>query len=361
MDRRSFQRTMFLTAVGAPFAGAWWDRLGAIAEAPGDAVPALPGGAEPARRTVIEYELPPAEQTHEVIRVPGSAVVLVSQMSSSTLVKLQLDQNERVTGVKGFPLGPPEALLHGLAVSDRYPGMIWATHEGQDRLLLVDPGGSRLDTPPKIIRTIDVPAGGKGPHYVGEYGDFLWVTLKGSDQVLAISHRRPQDHRFYEAASHPIFIARHPDTGEFFASLDESSEILRIDADAGTTSRIRIPPERGATPVGLVAGPAGVWVVLLGTKDRGTGTFGRIDRNGEITWFRLTSPLGRDAGLLHLAFAPQVAGQPPTAWLLSSSIISSNTFDAIIRVTFDDAYTRLTSEELVALPTQLCKAHRLLR
>lgn len=74
----------------------------------------------------------------------------------------------------------------------------------------------------------------------------------------------------------------------------------------------------------------------------------------------MTSPEGRNAGLLHLAFAPKVAGKLPSAWLLGSSIISPNALDAIIRVTFDDDYTQVKSEEVAALPTQLCKAHRLL-
>ncbi|MGH3963926.1 MAG: hypothetical protein ACRDRY_11825 [Pseudonocardiaceae bacterium] len=43
-----------------------------------------------------------------------------------------------------------------------------------------------------------------------------------------------------------------------------------------------------------------------------------------------------------------------------SSIISANVPDVIIRVTFDDGYTRILGEEVAALPTQHCKAHRLL-
>jgi streptogramin lyase len=353
MDRRGFQRTLLLTALTAPLTGAlWgcrWDR------------PTTPGSAAPCHRTITEYELPPAEQTHEIIKMPGRPLVLVSQMSNSTLVKLWLEQGtEQVTGVRAFPLGPPSAMLHGLAVSSRYPEKIWATHEAGNRLLLVDPGTDRLETPPKIVRTIDIPGGGKGPHYVGEYGDLLWVSLKSSNQVLAINHENPLRYWLYQAKPQPIFVARHPDTGEFYVSQDQSNEILRINADTKTTSRIEIPTARGTTPVGLVAGPAGLWVALLGTKEQGTGTFGRINNNGEITWFTLSSPEGRHAGLLHVAFDPPGAGQRPSAWLLASSIISPNSLDAIIRVTFDDTYTQLRSEEIAALPTQLCKAHRLL-
>ncbi len=34
--------------------------------------------------------------------------------------------------------------------------------------------------------------------------------------------------------------------------------------------------------------------------------------------------------------------------------------DAIIRVSFDEGYTRILGEEVAVLPTQHCKAHRLL-
>ncbi|MGH3718824.1 MAG: hypothetical protein ACRDRI_08285 [Pseudonocardiaceae bacterium] len=198
----------------------------------------------------------------------------------------------------------------------------------------MDPGADRLDTPPKVVKTIKIPGGGKGPHYVDEYGDLLWVSLKTSDQVLAINHKDPRKYRLYETKPDPIFVARHPGSGEFYVSQDQAGEILRINAKTNKTSRLKIPAARGTTPVGLVAGPAGLWVVLLGTKQGGTGTFGRIDSNGEITWFTLTSPEGRRAGLLHVAFDRPVAGQRPSAWLLSSSIISPNSLDAIIRVTF---------------------------
>lgn len=352
MNRRRFQRKLLLTAVTALVAGALWRQPGAMA---------APVPATPCRRTITEYELPPADQTHEIIKMPGEPLVLVSQMSNSTLVKLRLEkETEQVTDVRAFPLGPPTAMLHGLGASSRYPGMIWATHEAANTLLLVDPGADQLDTPPKIVRTIDIPGGGKGPHYVGEYGDLLWVSLKGSDQVLAINYTDPQQYWLYQAKPHPIFVARHPDTGEFYASQDQASKILRINFDTQATSQIEIPAERGTTPVGLVAGPAGLWVVLLGTKEQGAGTFGRINSNGEITWFTLTSPESRHAGLLHIAFDPPDAGQRPSAWLLGSSIISPNALDAIIRVTFDDTYTQLRSEEVAALPTQLSKAHRLL-
>lgn len=258
------------------------------------------------------------------------------------------------------PLGPSDAMLHGLTPSTHHPGLVWATHEGGNRLLLVDPGTDRLETPPEIVQEIDVPGGGRGPHYVSEYGDLLWVSLKNSNQVLAINHTDPRQYWLYDGQPHPIFVGRHPDTGIFYASQDQASMLLRIDHDTETTTQIEIPARYGTTPVGLAAGPTGLWVVLLGTSEVGTGTFGRIDADGEFTWFQLTSSEVSQAGLLHLAFDPPGVDQPPGVWLLGSSVISPNVQDVIIRVTFDEQYTRILSEAVAVLPTQHCKAHRLL-
>jgi virginiamycin B lyase len=353
MDRRGFHRGLVLTALTPAIAGS--TRAAASISAQDQAAPVVH------HRTITEYVLPAAKQTHELVKLPGAPLVLVSQQAPSQLVKLWLDPTtERVTGVRAFPSGPEDAMLHGLALSTVHPGLVWATHEAGNRLLLVDPGAADLDTPPTIVRTIDVPGGGRGPHYVGEYQELLWVSLKGSDQVLAINHTDPRQYWLYEAEPHPIFVARHPDTGEFYASQDESSMILRIDHRTKSTTQLPIPVEAGSTPVGLVAGPTAVWVTVLGTAEQGSGTFGRIDGHGAFTWLRLTSPQVKRAGLLHIALEAPPARRGPSAWLLGSSIISPNALDVIIRVTFDNPHSRILGEEVAVLPTQLCKAHRVL-
>ncbi|RLV04448.1 hypothetical protein CTZ27_10875 [Streptomyces griseocarneus] len=312
---------------------------------------------------MVEHRLPPAEETHEIVKLPDRPMALVSQMSNSHLVKLALDpETEQVAGVRAFALGAADSMLHGLAVSSRHPGRIWATHEGGNRLLLVDPVADALDAAPRVEREIAVPGGGRGPHYVSEYGDMLWVTLKESDQVLALDHTRPERYRLFQAEAHPIFAAQHPVSGEFYVSQDGASSVLRIDPVSGRTAQMPVPADRGSTPVGLISGAGAAWVVLLGTAQAGTGTFGRIDENGQIAWHRLSAPQGRSAGLLHLAFDPPGAahGREPGLWLLGSSIVSDNAQDLIVRVRFDSSWTRIIGEEYALLPTQRCKAHRLL-
>lgn len=178
--------------------------------------------------------------------------------------------------------------------------------------------------------------------------------------MLAIDHTDPSDHQLYPTEPNPIFVARHPETGVFHVSQDDASLILRIDPATRETAQLPVPLDRGGTPVGLVAGPTGLWVALLGSREGGTGTFGRIDARGETTWFQLTSSEVAGAGLLHIAFDPPGAGRGPGAWLLGSSIICDDVLDVVVRVTFDPDHTRITREEVTVLPTQHCKAHRLL-
>lgn len=344
MDRRAFHRSLLLTTVAAPL------------------VTAGPAHARPARgvprRTVVEYGLPLAEQTHELVKVPGLPLVVVSQMSNSHLVKVRLEPTgEQVVAARAHPLGGADDMLHGLAVSQRHPGLVWATHQAGNRLLLVDPNGPDVDAPPRVVKTIDIPGGGAGPHYVGEYGDQLWVSLKVSNHVLAIDHTDPSRFQLYPAQPNPIFVARHPESGEFYASQDDSSRILRIQPGTHHATQLDVPQDAGRTPVGLVAGPTGLWVALLGTTEHGTGTFGRIDAEGRTTWFALRSSEVADAGLLHIAFDP--SGRP-SAWLLGSTIICDDVLDVVVRVTFDPSYTHVVGEEVTVLPTQHCKAHRLL-
>ena len=74
-------------------------------------------------------------------------------------MKIALDEaTEEIRQTSAFAIDEPGSMLHGLAVSERYPGHIWATLQAADKLLLLDPGAT-VDTPPTIVRTISIPAG----------------------------------------------------------------------------------------------------------------------------------------------------------------------------------------------------------
>jgi hypothetical protein len=104
----------------------------------------------------------------------------------------------------------------------------------------------------------------------------------------------------------------------------------------------------------------GVWFSLAGNAAGGSGSFGRIDSDGKLHFFQLKTPyLGTNAGLLHLADASTVEGGS-ALWLLSTSLLSPNSADALIRVTFDAAVTSITGEEYISMLTQHSWVHRVM-
>ncbi|KAF9149420.1 hypothetical protein BG015_008795 [Linnemannia schmuckeri] len=315
-----------------------------------------------ASRYVIENPLPPAVQTHEVIRVTDTNVILISQMSNSVLLKATVDDRGVITDIGAFQLGQNTSALHGLALSQRYPGKVWVTLQKDNKLVLLDPIVNSTSKSPEVLKEIDVPAPGLGPHYVGEYGDELWSTLQDSSDVLRINYNDPSNYTIYTGLPRPIFIAQHPDNGKFYTGEDNSASIMKIDPATNTTTQLPIPDTAGMTPVGLIAGPPGrgIWFTLLGNSTQGTGTIGNLHADDTITFHKLSSsPLSEKAALLHLAFDPE-ADTNYTLWLLASSIINSSALDMIIKVTFDAEWTKIVSEDIVVTPTQLNKAHRIL-
>jgi len=309
-------------------------------------------------RAVAEYPLPAAWQTHEVAYA-GNNLLVVSQQTDSVLVQVAIDPaTGRPLAAAGHVIGTPRSGLHGLHASRANSGCVWATLQFDDKLLLIQPGDS-VETPPTILREIAVPAPARGPHVVIEDGDDLWTTCKDSSHVVRVNAANPGDVSVYPCSRRPIFVARHPRSGIVYASLDKSSRILAIYPSV-SPSETAIPVEEGATPVGLVTGPdKNVWFVLLGSSSGGTGTFARIDRSDTITWYRLTTGTASSAGLIHLAWSESPDGEP-VLWLLASSTASMMIPNAVVRVTFQDDYRTIATQETLSLPTQMCMAHRVL-
>lgn len=234
----------------------------------------------------------------------------------------------------------------------------------------MDPG-SNLSTEPSIIQTIDVPEPGNGPHSVFEIGNRVWAGLKvASEQTgkyyvfsvdISQSSENSSDPMLYECLRSPVFIQEEPTTKLIYATQDSESSIVRINVESGETEQIPIPPEFGNTPVGMTTayGPLeGVWFSLAGNASGGMGSFGRIDSSGEPTFFQLKEPLlGTNAGLLHIADASTL-DEGPALWLLSTSLLSKQSADALIRVTFDDGVTSIVGEEYISMPTQNSWVHR---
>jgi virginiamycin B lyase len=319
-------------------------------------------------RRLTEYLLPATRETHEFARVPNSNFVLLSQMSDSQLIKIELDPaTEEPIAWQSFPMGKnSQSALHGVWPSTLYPGKVWLTLQGDNKLLLVDPG-QNLSTVPSIIRTIDIPAPGNGPHCVFEIGNRVWAGLKvaspqtGHYYVFSADILNTTDQTLYQCLNSPVFIKEEPTTGLIYATQDTDSSIMRINVTSGETAQLPIPPNIGSTPVGMITayGPMnGVWFSLAGNATGGAGSFGHIGSNGELQFFQLKNPqLGANAGLLHLADASSVAGGP-ALWLLSTSLLSTNSPDALVRVTLDDSVTSIAGEEYISMLTQNAMVHR---
>lgn len=158
---------------------------------------------------------------------------------------------------------------------------------------------------------------------------------------------------------HPIFVARHPQTGEFYASQDQASLILRIDHSTRTSTQLPIPAEHRATRSAYWPGRTG-----LGHPARHLPPI-RAPASSDVSTATVPSPGSTSAP--PRSARPGYSTSPsshsrPTGHRarLGSSIISPNVLDVIIRVTFDDGYPRILGKEVAVLPSQLCKAHRLL-
>lgn len=322
-------------------------------------------------KVVIEYPVPGARETHEMA-VVGSNMLVVTQQSNSTLVKILLSPTTgRPLSCARFLLGDFWAGLHGLSVSQIYPNQVWASLQFKSLLIRIEPGLAMSSTP--IVRqVITLPASVNGPHCVCECGSDLWTGCKDSCHMVRISISDPTDYSVYPCSARPIFMVRHPTSMDMYASLDSSSKIWRLAVSTDQTEELDIPSAYGTTPVGLVAGTDGnVWFTLLGGSSGGTGTFARILPTGEFQWFSLTTPVAANAGLIHLAFdwhehfkrrAEGTTSNIHRLWLLSSTLVADagKSIDAIFSVLIDSKLGRITTQQSIALPTQRCSTHRVL-
>ncbi|KAI0809490.1 hypothetical protein GGR55DRAFT_689624 [Xylaria sp. FL0064] len=282
-------------------------------------------------KSVVEYPLPAAAQTHEILPV-SDHLLLISQQTDGGLIKVSLDNNGQPTGARKYTITNQ-----------------WS--------------GDDINVAPQVINTIPIPSPAFGPHGILENKGNLWVACKDSSHVVRINMNDPSDHQVWPVSRRPIFVAVHPTSGDVFSGLDMSSKIWHYKNDRGSGEEIVIPPEKGSTPVGLVSGPDGnSWVVLLGNATAGTGTFGRINKDASIDWFSMSSTLGKTAPVIHLAFDHQ---DPSRFWLLGSSTACADCADAVYTVKIDEATggtanPRIAIQNTIMMPTQRSWNHRIM-
>jgi len=317
-------------------------------------------------KSVVEYPLPASGQTHEILAVSEN-LLLITQQTDGSFVKVALDNNGQPTGSRKYTATNPWSGLHGLALHSGSGGntsatTVWATVQFDNAVLQIDPNGNDINAQPRVVKIIPIPAPAFGPHGVLEHNGDLWIACKDSSHVVRFNINNPDDHQVWAVSGRPIFVAIHPTSGDVFAGLDTSSKIWHYKNDGGAGEEVAIPPEKGTTPVGTVAGPDGnVWVALLGNSTAGTGTFGRINKDASIDWFTLSTPIGSTAPLIHMAF-----GQDPSKfWLLGSSTVCATCINAVFTVKIEDhssgstAKPRIAVQNTIMLPTQRRWTHRM--
>lgn len=344
----------------------------------------------PPIKTVTEYPLPAAAQTHEIVAA-SDRLLLVTQQTDGGLVKIALDEFGRPKEAKKYTIRSPYGGLHGLHLSKTYTKtvydpntqtditlpLVWATLQFESKILLIDPNTEDVNSEPKCIpeREISLPFPARGPHGIVEDGKDLWITCKDSSHIVRINSGNPSNCTIYPCSRRPIFVAVRPkrtdyiSVSEVYASLDESSKIWHRQGD-GSTHEIDIPTNIGKTPVGLLKGPDGsIWVVLLGDSSSGTGAFGRIEEGDScpITWFHLNTMAGMHAGLIHLAFDPRDESGSHL-WLLGSSMANMGALNAVFSVKIGrnengsviPNMPKIDAQAVIALPSQPCMTHRVI-
>lgn len=309
-------------------------------------------------KSATEYPLPANGQTHEIVS-PAPELLLVSQQPDSALLKIAVEPGSgRPLEVAKHTIGTPFSGLHGLFVSQSHPGCVWATLQFDSELLLIDPIAGDLGAAPEIRMRIQLPAPARGPHVVIEDGDALWTTCKDSHHVVRVRiEEDPKDFAIHPCDRRPIFVAVHPGSRAVYASLDQSSAIFCIEPDQ-TTKTIPVPSEHGSTPVGLIPGPdSNVWFVLLGSSSGGSGTFGRINEDGSITWFQVKAGAAMGAAFIHLGFPNDGSER---IYLLGSSMADMMALNAVFEVGMSGGFDKVETQQTIAFPSQASMSHRVL-
>jgi streptogramin lyase len=286
-------------------------------------------------------------------------LLLISQQTDGSLVKVVLDDNGRPTGSSKWQLTTP---FSGLVLGDSGSNVtVWATAQFDNVILRVILGENDINSAPTVASTIRIPSPASGPHGILVNNGNLWIACKDSSHLVRISIADTSDTNVYPVSGRPIFVAVHPTSNDVYASLDLSSKIWHLKS-GGVAEEIDVPPSVGNTPVGLLAGPDGnAWVALLGNSTTGTGTFGRINSDASIDWFDLASKVGQNAGLIHIAFDTNSS----RFWLLGSSTVDASAPNAVFTVSIDTSTQgsptgpRIAIQNTMMLPTQWSWTHRI--
>ena len=367
---------------------------------------------------VLEHALPQAEQTHEVIYDPHTHSVLISQMEEGRLLRVPVDEETGELGnpVEAVVIGeaegrepdsnePPLIGLHGLALSELFPGHVWVTLQYQNKICLVDVSSLEVVSSFACPRTLaDGETAIGGPHSLVEKRGHLFVTMKGG----ASCHGPPDEASLEEATAHGVWrvpLATGVGVGGGVAGAGEVFQVpatppmCAVDDDGtcwvvcdATPCVAKIPWEARAQPddttgslhactasgadgkpeqssrvlmlpfqyaemhgcgPGIVIGPDGrPWFCALG----GAGLIGTVTRCGHVKMFELhTHEWNAAPRICHLRWCLEQR----TLFCISSDLVDRTATNTLIRVQFDESYSQIVAQHELAMPTQAAGCHRI--
>jgi virginiamycin B lyase len=262
---------------------------------------------------------------------------LISQKTPGSVVKVGFERGSAGYRDRRLPLGETGDEPHGLAVSRRHPRLVWVTLEHATRSCCSIHGQSGSPR----ARTSSVGSSSR-PERTDRATSASTAASSGSPcrpptRCCAWTHANRASTPSTRRRPIRVFIAQHPRNGDFYASIDESSEIVRISPGTGrtrlldtTASDATRPVARGGSrsPAARRAAPAHSRAWTPKTRSRRTDS----------------PPLVADAALLHLAFGAPRRGRPASIRLLSSSIVDPAALDVVVRAALRPAVARSPRE-----------------
>lgn len=366
-----------------------------------------------------EVKLPYAEQTHEVCWDKKNQACYVTQLTSSTLVRLTVDENGILKDeMDAWKIGPDDGQLHNVSMSVTQPGFLWLSLQAINTLLLVD--GNPGDDFMKVKEVYQTPCfvnlDGKDqyvgtPHCIRESPDgTVWACLKGAlskdhpcakvssccdpEKLLAAIKKHQDDEKFdiynpdgyavwqldrskydpkcryrggkvYKCLNSPP-MACVDKNNNLWVTQDQSSTVLCIDTSTDTPHQYQLPwplgtnPKEKHTGPGIAAAPDGsIWMTEL----EASGALIRIDPDTKkFSLYEIEPPAwSPDMRMIHLDFHPASKGTKHynRIYAICSSLLDDSSNDAVIIMNMCPDWKKVLGIRIIPLPSQFSACHRI--
>jgi len=362
---------------------------------------------------IKEVKLPRAKQTHEVCFEPLSRHVLVSQMSSSVLVRIKVrddgfledDQDAWTIGKVDKMTGEGISGLHNISLSHKNRGCVWLSLQYANTIILVEVETMIVR---KVMRVpIELKDGTKigGPHCVRECTKTgrIFVALKGAiachpqtdaetktmklkqaleraccnvntlkDRMKKLQQDIPSGFAvwcvdpsrydpeskpclggvLFECLPSPPMMIVSPSSGDCFVCQDRSNHVLHISNDMKTTQQIKIKNVDMTGP-GICISPQGTVFCTLLTRGDGALLGYCPKTNNKIVHVMAAPMWVNSLNIIHMTFSGT------TMYAITSDLLEEKCVNALVILKFRDDMKRILARRIIPLTTQDCACHRI--